>query len=166
MSFYERQERIREIEERLNLDPEYAVISAEDWRRIDRFLKSPIMENLKNEFEKRYIDVFLDPNSKIEVNDRQIQVLVESLSEAGENSAISEHIRGMKYHDFLKTPYWRIISFYIKNYVKSECTLCSSEKNLVVHHPNYSFHGCEINNMESLVVLCDSCHKKHHNIGV
>lgn len=40
------------------------------------------------------------------------------------------------------------------------CQLCNSPKSLQVHHRTYERLGCE--RFTDLIVLCDSCHSKHH----
>lgn len=40
----------------------------------------------------------------------------------------------------------------------------SSKEGLNVHHNSYAHHGQEHKHLEDLVVLCNNCHKKFHNI--
>ena len=75
-----------------------------------------------------------------------------------------EILKEMDYSEFLKTKYWKIISRYMK-YKNNKCSLCGSKINLRTHHKSYIHRGEEINYLEDLIVLCDECHKKFHDIG-
>lgn len=58
----------------------------------------------------------------------------------------------------LSTSYKDGIGTYIK-YIKDNCEICGSDKNLCVHHKDLDRH----NNSESnLITLCRSCHTKEH----
>ena len=76
---------------------------------------------------------------------------------------VSEHIKGMDYGNFLRTPYWKAIAAHAKYRAGFRCQLCNSANNLVTHHRNYGIHGFEHAYMQELIVLCDSCHNKFHN---
>lgn len=77
---------------------------------------------------------------------------------------LEKAIQEMEYAEFLKTPYWRIVSYSVKRKFGFKCLMCDSNFKLRVHHKNYSIHGREHTNeaMESMVCVCDSCHSKHH----
>jgi len=77
---------------------------------------------------------------------------------------IIEHIKGLDYYDFLKTPYWKAIAWEVKRLAGFKCLFCASNERLVAHHRDYSFHGNEIDNIKQLVCLCNDCHEKHHDI--
>lgn len=77
---------------------------------------------------------------------------------------ISNYIKSMNYKDFLKTLYWKTIAEKKKALSKFKCQLCSASGFLAVHHRTYSNHGYELQNMEDLIVLCNECHEKFHNI--
>lgn len=49
----------------------------------------------------------------------------------------------------------------VKNHYK--CEMCGKTGMLHVHHPTYDFHGRELQNINKLKCLCDSCHKIFHN---
>ena len=76
---------------------------------------------------------------------------------------VEEHICNMDYYDFLNTPYWKAISEYVKVKNHYKCEICGEKGSLHVHHPTYDFHGRELQNMNKLKCLCDSCHKIFHN---
>lgn len=75
---------------------------------------------------------------------------------------IKEFIKKMDYKTFLRTEYWKIISARKKYTSKFRCQLCNSQDNLETHHTTYEIRGLEIFNMDKLIVLCKSCHSKHH----
>lgn len=77
---------------------------------------------------------------------------------------IKECILKMKYHDFLNTRYWKIIADYEKFRANRKCQLCNSETNVNVHHSTYEHHGLEIDYRNDLVILCNNCHEKFHNV--
>ena len=78
-------------------------------------------------------------------------------------TAISDHIRGMAYYDFLVTPYWRAIAAHTKYKAGYRCQVCNSGSNLVTHHRNYEIHGREHAHLNELIALCNRCHQKFHN---
>jgi len=80
-------------------------------------------------------------------------------------------IKKLPYDFFLYTWYWRLISEHVKFTSCFQCSNCWNpdspdylEIPLHVHHPDYSFHGEEITNIDKLVCLCEDCHKKEHNL--
>lgn len=73
-------------------------------------------------------------------------------------------IKNMSYNDFLKTPYWKMISRYEKESAGMKCILCGSSDVLNVHHITYKNHGNEINYLEDLMTVCQKCHKIIHGI--
>jgi 5-methylcytosine-specific restriction endonuclease McrA len=75
---------------------------------------------------------------------------------------VSDHIRGMEYQDFLRTPYWKAIAAHSKFKAGYRCQVCNSSYDLATHHRNYAIHGFEHANVHELVVLCDDCHSKFH----
>jgi len=76
---------------------------------------------------------------------------------------VSNHIKGMDYPDFLRTPYWIAISTHKKFKAGFRCQVCNSSNHLVTHHRDYSIHGYEHAHMWELTVLCDDCHHKFHD---
>lgn len=64
------------------------------------------------------------------------------------------------YNDYLHSYEWRTkrklaLEFYGRN-----CCLCSSTHSIQVHHRNYKNLFKE--NMEDLILLCESCHRNFH----
>ena len=74
---------------------------------------------------------------------------------------IAEKIKLMSYQDFLKTPYWKAISIYMKIKAK-KCEICGSKFELHTHHKTYEHHGYEMLHLNDLQVLCGLCHYEHH----
>lgn len=75
---------------------------------------------------------------------------------------ITNHIKGMEYRSFLKTPYWKAISAHSKFKAGYKCQLCNSPYKLNTHHRNYAIHGLEHANVNDLIVLCENCHSYYH----
>lgn len=68
----------------------------------------------------------------------------------------------MPYKLFLETTYWQIlkqITAYTWDY---ECAVCTSKKNLQVHHRTYAHRGHEHLHMKDLILLCAECHGRAH----
>jgi len=73
-------------------------------------------------------------------------------------------IKKLSYQDFLQTFYWQIVKDRKKYRANYKCQLCGNGGTLHVHHSTYENHGNEINNLNDLIVLCDKCHEKFHDI--
>lgn len=71
-------------------------------------------------------------------------------------------IKAMDYHDFLKTPYWKSISLFVKERDGKQCKICGSTKRLNVHHLRYNHHGDELHHTEDLMCVCKNCHTTLH----
>lgn len=78
---------------------------------------------------------------------------------------VASHIRGMKYKDFLQTPYWDFVTSMKKYRADYKCELCGATKYLQVHHKSYENHGREhtTQGLKDLIVLCKNCHAKFHD---
>lgn len=75
----------------------------------------------------------------------------------------ASELRSMDYSQFLQTPYWRAVSWYVKeNYPKCEICITSSVGPLEVHHRTYAHRGDEWRHLDDLMVLCRTCHEKQH----
>lgn len=77
---------------------------------------------------------------------------------------ICNYIRCMEYRYFLNTPYWKIISSFIKYRDGYKCQICGSDLKLNVHHIDYEYHGRELYHLRKLICLCEKCHRKQHNL--
>ena len=69
-------------------------------------------------------------------------------------------IRYVEYLDSLNSPEWRDKARAAKARAGWQCMLCPSTKELEAHHRTYVRLKNEL--LSDLVVLCDSCHRKHH----
>lgn len=86
----------------------------------------------------------------------------EEVTQHVDSDMVADHIKGMKYQDFLNTLYWKTIAEK-KKYRDKKCAVCNSTQNLNVHHRTYEHHGYELRYMwKDLVCLCHECHEKYH----
>lgn len=76
-----------------------------------------------------------------------------------EEDKIANYIKSMNYRDFLRTPYWIMISD-ARKADSNGCVCCGSTNRLEVHHPTYDWHGYEHRHFMELVPLCHKCHAK------
>lgn len=124
-------------------------------------------EELRESTTDEYLDAYINPNNKwndgISTRDKYIRI-----SQRNVNWLRVEHkIKQLSYSDFLKTPYWKAIADETKRMAGYKCKLCGKSENLSTHHRTYDIHGKEhiYNVMKNdLIVLCDNCHKKFHDI--
>lgn len=73
-----------------------------------------------------------------------------------------DYLKNMPYGDFLKTPYWKAVSYEIKRKFRFKCALCNKNTLLATHHRTYKNHGAEVSNLNDLICLCNDCHSVHH----
>jgi 5-methylcytosine-specific restriction endonuclease McrA len=71
-------------------------------------------------------------------------------------------LRKMPYAEYLKTEHWREVRERALRLAGHKCDLCSKTQYLRVHHRTYEHRGFEFD--EDVRVLCDDCHKTHHNV--
>ena len=72
--------------------------------------------------------------------------------------------RYVDYKDYLESELWAVIKrvvFKIRGY---RCEICGTAKNLTVHHLTYDRIGAE--ELEDLLVVCKSCHRKIHETDI
>ena len=83
-----------------------------------------------------------------------------------DNEKVAAYINQINYKVFLNSLYWKTISIYVKQKADNRCQLCSSQSCLNTHHRSYKNHGYEHTEigLKDLVILCDKCHNKFHNI--
>lgn len=62
----------------------------------------------------------------------------------------------------LQTDHWKATATRAKERASYRCQLCNSPDRLEVHHRTYERVGCELD--ADLVVLCDPCHERHHEV--
>lgn len=131
--------------------------------------KEAELKELKYQNTDEYIGLYLMPTSEnwstdVSIHDRYITISRQFVNW----DDIENIIKDMDYKDFLSTLYWKAISSEKKRKVGFRCQLCGNKNKLEVHHRTYTRHGkehiCAVMNTD-LIVLCDKCHKKFHNIG-
>lgn len=116
-----------------------------------------------------YINGALNPsnswNEKVNMDTKLSTILYDA--RCLNHETIRQHIVEMNYQDFLSTPYWQAVSLYAKKKANFKCSLCNSTNRLNTHHRTYDRHGMEhIERVakEDLIVLCNECHEKFHNL--
>lgn len=77
-------------------------------------------------------------------------------------NAIRNYIKAIPYSDFIKTGYWKILSYKAKKKAGFKCVVCDSTENLQAHHKHYDNHGDITKEVDDLVCLCAECHAKIH----
>ena len=75
---------------------------------------------------------------------------------------LSQFLKSISYSEFIKTPYWKIISAYIKWRDCYRCVQCNSNRQLETHHRTYENHGYEHLHLEDLYAFCNICHHNYH----
>lgn len=134
------------------------MIDKESQKNLEESYRKKVQENTFH-----YLENYLHPDRKWdkEITPKQ---RINQIRYANVNwEVVSDHIKGMDYQNFLKTPYWKAIAAHIKYRAGYRCQLCNSAKNLVTHHRDYGIHGFEHAHMLELIVLCNDCHSKFHN---
>lgn len=132
-----------------------------DEPRPERKIKDVTIE----EYVAKYLDPNLSFNPEVTLAER-VRIIIDPLFL--EDDLIAETVNSLTYEEFLTTPYWNTITDYKKEQANFKCKQCGSNKHTCTHHKTYAHHGYEhtlevIN--QDLVVLCDACHKKIHNIN-
>lgn len=130
------------------------------------------LESHKEECTLEFISRYLNPNKvwnnvrEVNTPSKKCRYMEEQLYYC-DKELIAEHIRTTKYSDFLRTPYWKAISAYVKSRNEYKCEICrKGDTTLHIHHPNYKIHGYELQyyNRMQLKCLCSDCHRKFHEI--
>lgn len=115
-----------------------------------------------------FIKTFLDSSKPLlthNENPEQLATRVEAWAMAAEADApgiIARQIKRLDYHDFLRTPYWRLVANRAKFRAGYRCSLCHSQTRLRAHHRSYDHLGEELFYPEEITCLCDDCHNKYH----
>ena len=129
----------------------------------EELLEWAYSKELPEQETKSIIDKFLATDGKVSANiKKEFVSRFITGSETFPVQAAKAIILHMPYEDFLKTPYWKAISGYIKERDLNRCEKCGAQKRLQVHHLSYQHHGDELHNMNELVTLCRKCHKETH----
>lgn len=76
-----------------------------------------------------------------------------------------EELKKLPYKEYLQTNHWKNVRLKALRYYNYKCCLCSSSKEIHIHHRSYNHRGEEEHYIRNdLIALCKSCHEKHHNI--
>ena len=67
----------------------------------------------------------------------------------------------MDYQEYIKSEKWQFTRGLILAFWSHRCAICNSKENVQVHHRTYERLGKELTT--DCIVLCDRCHKLHHN---
>ena len=119
------------------------------------------IEKKKKEDFEFFKNMYLIPDTYDELDSTSLKKLKKRSKKISD--MIEGYICSMNYYDFLKTPYWKIISEKVKKKSKYRCQRCGSRNNLEVHHITYDNHGREhIFWKEDLICLCSICHRSKH----
>jgi len=71
---------------------------------------------------------------------------------------------GISYEEYLMSEKWKQARMRLFKRDGKICKICSSDKNINVHHNNYNQKNLN-GSIRSLVVLCNSCHREVHRIA-
>lgn len=116
----------------------------------------------KQQSTNKYIDIYLSPNNSWKANTKN-WVKITELRKDVDFDEVATYIKSMDYRDFLASPYWQAVAEKVKIKNDWRCEICGKQSNnLNVHHPNYDFHGYELQNIAKLKCLCKDCHEKFH----
>lgn len=123
---------------------------------------------MNEQYKKTYIELWLNKENEL-VDDYKkrlydIKCDINNFLRFFTGKEIKSICDNMQYKDYLQTPYWKATSELAKRKAKYKCQLCNNNDKLNVHHRNYDNKGKEINNLNDLIVLCEKCHQKFHNI--
>jgi len=124
-----------------------------------------IKENITKNTQT-FIELYLNPNrswSQRIPSYKYFSLLLDELANV-DCDLVASNIKTLEYKEFLSTPYWIAVSQKKKQQAGFKCELCNSKGFLNVHHKTYENHGYEAKNLKDLIVLCNNCHKKFHDI--
>lgn len=148
-------------------------IISDNWNKEERkkikkaykdYKKKRSKKNKRFEKEKADYCVYLDSTIPFKP-DQQMFFRMKSFFEIHENGVFLEKLRKLEYKKFLKTPYWKIISFYVRWLARFKCRLCGNEGDLEVHHKRYDSRGKEVFFWrQDLICVCLDCHDQIHKI--
>lgn len=104
-------------------------------------------------------------NNLGKINTKMFWQLIESCDEyQGWEQRLSQRLLALSYSEFLTTPYWKTVSFFVKSKYRWMCANCSDRNALSVHHKTYKNHGMEHRKWDTdLICLCSDCHQKEHS---
>jgi hypothetical protein len=86
-----------------------------------------------------------------------VGLLLSGMAELG-----AQNLERMKYHDYLKTDYWKAVAQAVKKRAGYRCQICNSQHDLQAHHRCYDHKGKELQHLDDLTCLCRRCHAIFH----
>jgi phage terminase large subunit GpA-like protein len=75
-----------------------------------------------------------------------------------------EHLRWLRYENYLTTAHWRLVRRRVFERFDWKCGQCGSSGPLHAHHLTYERRGRELRS--DLVALCRECHQRWHRTRV
>lgn len=88
--------------------------------------------------------------------------LVQTVADAAYLAKIA-HLKQMPYDEYLKTTWWQILRADAMKRARGRCQTCNrNDIPLHVHHRTYEHRGEEP--LSDLIVLCEDCHGKLHEV--
>lgn len=121
-------------------------------------------ENLETYYKNYWLNPEINLEKEIYLKPWKARDEIKNIINYLGRDVIKYYSNSLDYKDYLKTPYWKLVSSLSKRKANYKCQLCGSDYNLNVHHRSYKNRGIEIYNMEDLIVLCFDCHQKFHDI--
>lgn len=122
-------------------------------------------EKIKNTYFNEWLNSDCSLAPKVYSNIYQVRNDVIYMLNILDEGEIKDYINNqMTYKMYLSTPYWQLVSNLARRKAKYKCQLCGSNESLNVHHKTYKHKGFEIMNMDDLIVLCQNCHQKFHEV--
>jgi 5-methylcytosine-specific restriction endonuclease McrA len=97
---------------------------------------------------------------------RKLEIETDDIREALHNRYYPEYshkiFQSMPYHDYLQTEHWEHVRKWALQRANYKCQMDAKHKgSLHVHHNTYENMGAEKD--ADVIVLCEDCHRKHHN---
>lgn len=140
----------------------------QEWKKMDyekKLEEKKLQDDIKDVYFNEWLnwDCSLTSECFSNINNVRYQVLymLGSLNKWEVKDYVNNQ---MTYKMYLSTPYWQLVSYLAKRKAKYKCQLCGNNKSLNVHHKTYENKGFEIMNMDDLIVLCQDCHQKFHEV--
>lgn len=143
---------------------EDAIIAREraEWRAQVETKKARQAQEISN-----FIDKCISPTETKLSGDELLTIYrqISQLRPLGDEK-LKNAICNLSYRDFLRTLYWKAVSYYAKRRAGFACQMCGSQQDLATHHRTYARHGQEHTYdcvREDLIILCQNCHAKFHD---
>jgi hypothetical protein len=131
-----------------------------------------------NDETQIFIEKYLDEKGYPTKNPTHIEVMWKEINEDFESPGVNPediatyiqlYLSKKNYWKFRPTLYWTIIADWVKLIAGFTCLFYNDhnlklDPNIVLtaHHPNYDIHGYELQNIHTLICLCQPCHDKCH----